>query len=61
MVYALSPSAEDDRWRVVKAGDLAGQPGLHFRRNSLCGRIEVLPDYGKIDWDGLNSILYNAC
>lgn len=57
-VYALSPSDNDDPWRVVRAGDLDGQPGIHFRRNSLSGSIEVVPDYNKIDWDSLNAILH---
>ena len=33
--------------RAVKAGELSGLPNLLFRRNSVTGRVEVLPRTGE--------------
>jgi 2,3,4,5-tetrahydropyridine-2-carboxylate N-succinyltransferase len=33
--------------RAVKAADLSGMPNLLFRRNSISGRVEVLPRTGE--------------
>jgi 2,3,4,5-tetrahydropyridine-2-carboxylate N-succinyltransferase len=41
---------------VVKAKELSGRPGLLFRRNSVSGRIEVLPREGT--WGDLNAALH---
>jgi 2,3,4,5-tetrahydropyridine-2-carboxylate N-succinyltransferase len=41
---------------VLKALDLAGVPGLLFRRNSLSGGVEAVPRSGS--WGGLNTVLH---
>ena len=33
--------------RTAKASELSGMPGLLFRRNSVSGRVEVLPRTGE--------------
>ena len=42
--------------RTVKAGELSGQDGLLFRRNSLSGALEAVPRTGR--WAGLNAALH---
>jgi 2,3,4,5-tetrahydropyridine-2-carboxylate N-succinyltransferase len=42
--------------RTAKAGELSGLPNLLFRRNSVSGRVEVLPRTG--DGIQLNSQLH---
>ena len=42
--------------RAVKAGELSGLPNLLFRRNSVTGRVEVLPRTG--EGIQLNSLLH---
>ncbi|MBI5160524.1 MAG: 2,3,4,5-tetrahydropyridine-2,6-dicarboxylate N-succinyltransferase [Micrococcales bacterium] len=42
-VALVEPGA---RVRIVKAGELSGQPGLLFRRNSQTGAVEALPRTG---------------
>jgi 2,3,4,5-tetrahydropyridine-2-carboxylate N-succinyltransferase len=43
---------------VVKARDLSGQDGMLFRRNSVTGRLEVVPRTGAGAWAGLNASLH---
>ncbi len=43
--------------RVVKASELAGKPGILFRRNSQTGAVEALPR-GTAGWGGLNAALH---
>ena len=48
---------DDQPERAVKAVDLSGLPNLLFRRNSVTGRVEVLPRTGA--GVTLNSALQN--
>ncbi len=42
---------------VVKAGELSGQSGLLFRRNSQTGAVEAVSSKG-VNWGGLNTALH---
>ncbi len=42
--------------RQVKAAELSGVPGLIFRRNSITGQLEAIPNTGR--WSGLNPLLH---
>lgn len=48
----------DDGRTVVQARHLAGVPGLLFRRHSLSGEVQAVPQTGR--WQGLNPALHAA-
>jgi 2,3,4,5-tetrahydropyridine-2-carboxylate N-succinyltransferase len=43
---------------VVKASELSGRSGMLFRRNSVSGAVEVIPNSAK--WEGLNEALHSS-
>lgn len=44
--------------RLAKASQLSGRDNLLFRRNSVSGQVEVLPN-GDATWGGLNAALHS--
>lgn len=54
LVTVITDSGE----QPVKARELSGKHNLLFRRNSVTGRVEVLPN--KVQWGGLNDILHDS-